>query len=602
MRASVTALLALTLIPIVPSSGQQSPPADANAPEVTSHEGTVTFSSKVNLVSVPVVVRDAQGRPVGNLKQEDFQLFDKGKLQTITRFSIETTEAPVIEPGSPTPTNPQAKPTPAKPTLPERYVAYLVDDIHLQRGDLMQTRRAVDRHLDEALEPNSRAAIFTTSGRMMSDFTADREKLHKAVDSILPWSSGPDAKQDCPSITYYQADYLANKSLYFSGFLFTDFQIAGFALNGTDQILTAVVYEAQACTGTQLQLPPASPPNTLPPDVPLIRTVRTAVHQALEAGNRDTSFSLGALKDIVRKMSAMPGTRTIVLVSPGFIMTSDYRTAENDVFDSAIRANVTVNTIDMRGLYALPGFDASERGPSSQFGGTIMQAAIAEASQADDVLGELADATGGTFFHNDNGLKTGLNLLAARPEIIYVLGFSPQDLKYDGSFHTLKVKVGNLRNVSLQVRRGYWSPNHAENAAEQAKDEIREAVFSSEEIQDIPVVLQTEFFRLTDEKTELTVTGHVDGSTLQFRKAGDRNNDTVTVVAGLFDSSGNYVSGIQRVVELRLRDQTLAGLQRSGITVKEVFNVAPGRYIVRMVVRDGVGKTMAARNQGIEIP
>jgi hypothetical protein len=55
-------------------------------------------------------------------------------------------------------------------------------------------------------------------------------------------------------------------------------------------------------------------------------------------------------------------------------------------------------------------------------------------------------------------------------------------------------------------------------------------------------------------------------------------------------------------VELRLRDQTLAGLQRSGITVKEVFNVAPGRYIVRMVVRDGEGKTMAARNKGVEIP
>ena len=61
-------------------------------PEVTSHEGAVTFSSKVNMVSVPVVVRDAEGRALGNLKQEDFQLFDKGKLQVISRFSIEKTE------------------------------------------------------------------------------------------------------------------------------------------------------------------------------------------------------------------------------------------------------------------------------------------------------------------------------------------------------------------------------------------------------------------------------------------------------------------------------------------------------------------------------
>ena len=76
----------------------------------------------------------------------------------------------------------------------------------------------------------------------------------------------------------------------------------------------------------------------------------------------------------------------------------------------------------------------------------------------------------------------------------------------------------------------------------------------------------------------------------------------MTVVVGLFDADGNYISGIQRIVELHLRDQTLEGLQRSGITIKEVFNVALGRYVVRMVVRDGEAKTMAARNKDVEIP
>jgi hypothetical protein len=44
----------------------------------------------VNLISVPVVIRDSKGRAIGNLRQEDFQVFDKGKLQVITKFSIET--------------------------------------------------------------------------------------------------------------------------------------------------------------------------------------------------------------------------------------------------------------------------------------------------------------------------------------------------------------------------------------------------------------------------------------------------------------------------------------------------------------------------------
>jgi VWFA-related protein len=589
------------------SAAQQAPPPDANAPEVTSHEGAITFSSKVNLVSVPVVVRDAEGRAVGNLKQDDFQLFDKGKRQVVTKFTIEKNEGLPVETDPPAGSKEKTRaPAPANPALPERYIAYLVDDIHLQRSDLLQTHRAMNRHLDEALEPNSRAAIFTTSGRMMSDFTDDRDKLHKAVDSILPWSSGPDAQQDCPSVSYYLADYLTNQTQYFSGFLFTDVQIVNFVLNNTDQTLTAVVREAEACTGMPLASGPGgsfavdpapSGPHTLPPDVPLIRTVRAALHQAVEYGNRDTSFSLGAVRDIIRKLSVMPGSRTIVLVSPGFIMTGDFRAAQYEVLDRAIRANVTVNTIDMRGLYTMPGTDA---GLHSQYGGQLAQAAISEASAAANVLAELADGTGGTFFHNDNDLKGGLNLLAARPEYIYVLGFSPQNLKYDGTYHELKVKVGNLRNATLQVRRGYWAPKQQVDAAEEAKDEIREAVFSRDEIADIPVGVQTDLFRLNDEKTELTVTEHLDAGALRFRKSEDRNNDTVTVVTGLFDANGNYVSGIQRVVELRLRDRTMANMQSSGITLKETMNVAPGRYVVRLVVRDGEGKTMAARNIAVE--
>jgi VWFA-related protein len=599
--------LALILVCAVSALSGQS------QPEVTSHEGAVTFSSKVNLVSVPVVVRDAEGRAVGNLKQEDFQLFDKGKLQAITTFSIEKTETPaagVYAPGSREQPQAQTTATPARPALPDRYIAYVVDDIHLQRSELLQTHKAMNRHIDEALEPRSRAAIFTTSGRMMSDFTDDREKLHNAVNSVLPWTNALDPQQSCPPVSYYLADYLANQTQYFSGFLFTDMQIIGFAAG--DRMLQGVLDEAAACSGAsgQPSAPPESTGNTLPQDVPLVRVVRGAVHQVLEYGNSETTFTLGAVKDIVRRMSAMPGSRTIVLVSPGFILTRDFRSAEYDVLDRAIRANVTVNTIDMRGLYTMPDADASRKGASSGTGGVLAQAAISEASQADDVLGELADGTGGTFFHNDNGLKEGLNLLAARPEYIYVLGFSPQNLKYDGSYHTLKVKVANLptlRNAALQVRRGYWAPNHEVDAAEEAKDEIREAVFSRDEIEDIPLDVQTEFFRLTDEKTELTVTGHLDTGALRFRRVEQpnqeaRNHDTVTVVAGLFDANGNYVSGIQRIIELRLRDQTLEGLEHSGITIKEIFNVAPGRYIVRMVARDAEGKTMAARNKGVEIP
>ena len=584
-------------------SGAQPAP---NTAEVVTHEAPVTFSSRVNLVSVPVVVRDREGHALGNLRQEDFQLLDKGKLQVITKFSVEksgsavTVDAtPNVEPSEKT----QAAPVSSKAVLPERYVAYLFDDVHLQISDLLQARQAMNRHLDESLDPLARAAIFLTSGRMLTDFTDDREKLHKAVNSIQPWTSGPDPQQDCPPMTYYMADLLVNKLLYLDGYLFSDEQLSAMIKGGqADQALLAEASETLSC-GVNSSGSMNAATKQPDPTIDVVRQIRIVAREVLTYGDRENTFALGAIEDVVRRISVMPGSRTIVLVSPGFILTRDHLSHEYAALDRAIRANVVVNTIDIRGLYtAIPGGDASHKGYGSSAGGYLVQADLSAANQTQDVLGELADGTGGTFFHNDNGLKEGLNILAARPEYMYVLGYSPENLKFDGAYHNLKVSVRNVGNLALQFRRGYWAPNHEADPAEQSREEIREAVFSRDEIQDIPVDLQTEFFKTSDSTAELTVVTHVDLRGLKFRKAEDRNNDTLTVVTGLFDPNGNFVSGIQKTVELRLRDQTLAALPNTRVALNEDFKVAPGRYVVRVVVRDSEGNTMAARNGGVEIP
>ena len=86
-----------------------------------------------------------------------------------------------------------------------------------------------------------------------------------------------------------------------------------------------------------------------------------------------------------------------------------------------------------------------------------------------DLLGEVAQGTGGRFFHNDNRLEEGLKELAARPEYVYVLGFSPDNLKNDGSYHGLKVTLKNGEGLQVDARRGYWAPNHAVSPAEQSR-------------------------------------------------------------------------------------------------------------------------------------
>lgn len=535
---------------------------------------------------------------MGSLRQEDFQLFDKGKVQTITKFSLETsapaaakTPTAAASAASAVPNTSTAPAESSKPVLPSRFVAYFFDDIHTKPGDLLQGRQAANAQIDRTLDPNSRAAVFTTSGQYTQDFTSDAEKLHAAINRIKPWTRGRDTQADCPPVSYYVADLLINREQVLSPGL-SDAQVMSYM--AADQLLSAVIQEAEACLSS----------NDLSYVLP---QVRAAAQLSLSYGKNEAFTGLSTLKDLIRSMSTLPGTRSIVMVSPGFILADEHRIYQNDIFEKAIHAGVVINTLDIRGVAPPPGFSAEERGHQGQSIGALMQADSAAASLSQDLLAELAAGTGGTFFHNDNAIAEGLDELAARPEFVYMLGFSPDSLKFDGSYHSLKVTVKNgpsklETGLKIDARRGYWAPNHSLSPAEEAKEEIEDAVFSRDELRDIPLKLHTEFFKQSEAKAELTVETRIDLKGLKFRKADDRNRDTLSIVTGLFDQNGRYVKGTERTMEMQLRDQTLEAGKNSGLLVKESFEIAPGRYIVRVVVRDTEGRSMAAENEGVEIP
>src|ERR1700723_1959853 len=184
---------------------------------MSSRDAPATFSTKVNLVMVPVVVRDSKGKAVGTLRKEDFQLFDKGKPQVISKFSVEKageTRIPA-EVASDDATLENAAPaSAAKPPAPiaQRFVVYLFDDVHTSTPDLMQSRDAADRHLSETLDATTRAAIFTTSGQGNVDFTDDRVKLHEALMKLMARPTMMQGVSDCPELSYYMADRIRNQN------------------------------------------------------------------------------------------------------------------------------------------------------------------------------------------------------------------------------------------------------------------------------------------------------------------------------------------------------------------------------------------------------
>ncbi len=242
----------------------------------------------------------------------------------------------------------------------------------------------------------------------------------------------------------------------------------------------------------------------------------------LDAGDHETRISLGVIKDVVLNLSTKPGQRTVALISPGFItpqMEYDY----SQIIDRAVRSQIILNTLDARGLYVVvPGGDISI--PTSTpppRGKNLVD--LAAASAQDDLLAILAEGTGGVFFHSNNDMDEGLRRVAETPEYSYVLAFVPQNLKLDGNYHGLKVTVKSTSKLSVQARHGYYAPKTLSDPAQQAKQDIEDAVFSQEEMHNLPVKMHTQFFKATDEDAKLTVLAHVDVRLLHFRKLEGRN-------------------------------------------------------------------------------
>src|SRR5580658_7510444 len=161
-----------------PAPQQPAPQAPAQpekaVTEMTTHDEQATFKSRIDLVMIPVVVRDGRGKPVAGLKKEDFKLFDRGKPPNISRFTAEKAGGQAIKFAEDA--DDVAKPAhkDAESVIPQRFMAYLFDDVHANFGNLAFARQAAVKHISSELAPSDRAAIFTTSGQGEVDFTDDK--------------------------------------------------------------------------------------------------------------------------------------------------------------------------------------------------------------------------------------------------------------------------------------------------------------------------------------------------------------------------------------------------------------------------------------------
>jgi VWFA-related protein len=532
-----------------PTSKAQKSEAEPQA-EVSVQDTTSTFKLRVNLVQVHVVVRGDGDKPVDGLHKEDFQLYDNGKLQTISTFAVENDQSRKERTGAALKTqlNNEENTAQVSGAAPERFIALTFDDRHLVTSDVAPLTKAADGFID-SIGPADRVGIFTTSGLSTQDFTSDKELLKQEVLKVM-------SRTRVNWVTY------------------------GMAISVTGE----------------------SQPDPSIPQLPT--SLMTSSNAVIEEGGEDIRIEFQELGNTLRRLGSKPGERVLLLASPGFILPVDLRFLFFLLVDHASRSDVIINTLDARGLYT-PDLLGDISQPGSDSPQTVGQAASArleEQFEQQFLLMDFAYATGGRFFHNSNDLEGGLRQLGNAPEVSYVLGFSPQNPKLDGHFHTIKVTVTGKPKYAIEARRGYLAPKKADNPREAAKQEIQEAVLSQDEIFDLPMSLQTQYFKTEDAGTKLSVVSHLDVRNMKFRKSEGRNFDDVTVATVVFDDNGKFVMGGEKFVKMRLLDASIERMGQTGFVVKSTFDLKAGKYLVRQVVQDSEGAQMAARSAIVVIP
>ena len=270
------------------------------------------------------------------------------------------------------------------------------------------------------------AGVLSTSGTS-SGLTRDHQKLKQMIlDLKVKTFFRPE--HECPNVDYYQ----------------------GYLIISRNDIpaLQAAAPEAIHCHRNLIQGQAES-------------IARSAAQRAVTLGEYNYRSNLHFLRFILNGMAPLPGEHVLILVSSGFFAPdSEAMTLKSEILDVAARSNTIINTIDARGLYttnqdaeATVRIDQDTEQDTQRLVDQYRRESMAANA---DVMRELADGTGGTFYHNSNDLEAGLRALISGPDYTYLLAFSPANTK-PGAHHSLKVKV-NEPGLTVQARRGYSTP------------------------------------------------------------------------------------------------------------------------------------------------
>lgn len=599
-------LALLGAVALSQSAPTQSPKAKESQTQPPKQD-EATLRIDTELVQVEAIVTDKSGKLVRDLKREDFELKEDGKPQEISYFSLGTSTRPARWITKESKAN-NKEVAPTAPTVtPEirtgRYIVLTIDDLHLAFANLVYARQALLKFVDQQLTPDDQVALMTTSGQLglHQQFTNNRDILKRAINRLSFAERRVSLNSsDVPRLTPYQAELIDS--------------------NIPDALALAVNEIMQKQPGTTRQMATSQ--------------AQSKARMVVAENTSLTKATLGTIENILRGLRGLPGRKTMVMLSDGFLLGGSNQGTHDGVrriTDAATRSGVVIYALDTRGLIATPeAFDASQPGfGNEQPPGARMSIESAAMEANRDGLNALSRDTGGFPIFNNNDLSIGLQKIVEDTEVYYLLAFEPVVSYRDGRFRKLEVRVKNHPEYKVRSSRGYFAPDdkatakasekedrerakleaeRAKNPDKVAKKEmsakielIRDAMNSLYSLPEIPVVMAADFVDSGKGEGYAKLLAHFDVSNVKFEKVNDRYNADLEVVVGVYDEKGKSAGSFSQKLALALKPETYERIVKSGFLFTRQFKLAPGFYQVRMVVVKETPRQAGSSSEWIEI-
>jgi VWFA-related protein len=503
-----------------------------------------------DLVLVNVTVRDKNGNFVPGLKPENFTILEDNKPQKIVSFDVENVDAvPALDVAQAKPLPEPALGEPAPPTSPANSAAQFKD------------RRLIVLFFDlSAMEP---------------------DEIDHAVTSAEHYVDTQMAPADLVSIVSLGSSLLVNQDFTTDRALLKK-QLEAFS-SGSGQGFE------EGTTGTTEGTPDTGQPFTA---------------DDTEYNIFNTDRRLEALRSVAAKLAYIQQKKSLIYFSSGMDRTgienqSELRAAVN----AAVRSNLAIYTMDMRGLQALvaggEAQNASLRGVSAYSGQATLNALNSNFT-TQETLVTLASDTGGRAFLDSNDFTKIFKGVQQDTSTYYLLGYHSTNPARDGHYRRITVK-SSVPGVKIDFRRGYYAPADFKHSTSDDKErQLEEELASELPATDLPLYLGVSYFRMEGNKFFVPISLVVPGSQIPFVRSSDRDKATLDVIGMVLDSEHHPLNRFRDTMKLAVNTST--EVQKKNVQYDTGMSLLSGKYHLKFVVRENQTGSMGSFETDVEVP